>query len=55
MAQEFFDPVLFIKEDAPTSVDLSQTPFFCNIHGFPHYCAEPPTGLKLLEPAASDP
>lgn len=55
MAQEFFDPVLFIKEDAPTSVDLSQTPFFCNIHGFPHYCAEPPTGLQLLEPAASDP
>jgi hypothetical protein len=50
-----FDPVLFIKEDAPTSVDLSQTPFFCNIHGFPHYCAEPPTGLKLLEPATSDP
>jgi hypothetical protein len=55
MAQEFFDPVLFIKEDAPASVDLSQTPFFCNIHGFPHYCAEPPTGLKLLEPATSDP
>ena len=55
MAQEFFDPVLFIKEDAPTSVDLSQTPFFCNIHGYPHYCAEPPTGLKVLEPAISNP
>ena len=50
MAQEFFDPVLFIKEDAPTVVDLSQTPFFCNLHGYPHYCAEPPAGLTVLEP-----
>ena len=55
MAQEFFDPVLFIKEDAPTVVDLSQTPFFCNLHGYPHYCAEPPAGLTVLEPAISNP
>lgn len=55
MAQEFFDPVLFIEEGEPTVVDLSQTPFFCNIDGYPDYCAEPPAGLELLEPAVSNP
>lgn len=55
MAQEFFDPVLFIKEDAPAAIDLSRTPFFCNIDGHPHYLAEPPTGVKVLEAAAVDP
>ena len=54
MAQEFFDPVLFIKEDAAAVVDLSQTPFFCNVDGYPSYCATP-GDLELLETAASNP
>ena len=55
MAQPFFDPVLFIQEDAPTAVDLLQTPYFCNIDGHPHYRATPPEGRKPLDAAAMDP
>ena len=52
MAQPFFDPVLFIQEDAPTAVDLLQTPYFCNIDGHPHYRATPPEGQELRVAAA---
>lgn len=55
MAQEFFDPVPFIKEGAKTPIDLSRTPFFCNIGGFARYFETPPGGVQLLEPSISDP
>ncbi|MEX8192985.1 hypothetical protein [Comamonas guangdongensis] len=55
MAQEYFDPVLFIKEGAKTPIHLSRTPFFCNLGGFARYFEVPPSGVQLLEPSISDP
>ncbi|MEG0052588.1 MAG: hypothetical protein RR715_04935 [Comamonas sp.] len=54
MAQEYFDPLLFIKEGETIAVNLLRTPFFCNIGGRPQYFKEPPAGVRLLEPASSD-
>lgn len=46
---------MFIVSGNETTVDLEQTPFLCNVAGLPHYYAQPPAGLKLLEAAALDP
>lgn len=50
MAQEFFDPVLLIREGLATPIDLRKTPFFCNIGGYPNYCAQVPDGMTELQP-----
>lgn len=54
MAHEYFDPVLFIKEDAPMPVDLTQTPFFCNIDGYPSYRASADE-MERISPTVNEP
>lgn len=55
MAQEYFDPPMFIKEGAVGEVNLSMTPFFYNNGGYPDYVETLPLGVMPLEPASCDP
>lgn len=51
MTQEYFDAPLFIRECERTEVNLSQTPFFCNIGERPVYVKKLPDDIKEVKPA----
>ncbi len=54
MTQEYFDSPLFIREVEKARVDLSKTPFFCNVGGHPLYLKKIPKDVKRLESAITD-
>lgn len=55
MAQAYFDPPLCIQEGDKQAINLSETPFFCNIDGRPRYAKTLASGVQLVEAARSDP